>query len=135
MNILTDVEHLKNLLRSLRLKPNEILGQNFLVSEEALAEIVRGAEIKKSETIIEIGPGLGVLTGELVKKSSHVIALEKDERFAALLRKVFAEHKNLEVIAADVLKFNFNKILAPYKIVANIPYYLTSHLIQNLLAL
>ena len=135
MNVLTDVEHLKNLLKSLHLKPKEILGQNFLVSEEVLEEILGVAEIQEGETVVEIGPGLGVLTGELVAAASKVIAIEKDERFAGLLKKVYSENKNLEIIESDVLKYNLEKISGPYKIVANIPYYLTSHLIQNLLAL
>jgi 16S rRNA (adenine1518-N6/adenine1519-N6)-dimethyltransferase len=69
MNILTDPEHLKNLLRQFKLRPKEDLGQNFLISEEVLDEISNDCQIKKSDTIIEVGPGLGVLTQELVKKS------------------------------------------------------------------
>jgi 16S rRNA (adenine1518-N6/adenine1519-N6)-dimethyltransferase len=135
MNILTDPEHLQNLFRQLRLKPNDFLGQNFLISEEVLAEIIDIAKIKKSDTIIEIGPGLGVLTQELVKKSNRVIAIEKDKRFISVLKKFFAPNKNLEIIEQDALRFNFEEVKGDYKIVANIPYYLTSHLLQNLLAL
>lgn len=135
MNILTDPSSLKDLMRSLNLRPKDYMGQNFLVSEEVLQEIVDVAEIKKDETIVEIGPGLGVLTGELVKVAGKVIAIEKDKKFVPLLRKAYRENKNLEIIESDVLKFNFEKITGEYKIVANIPYYLTSHLIQMLLAL
>jgi 16S rRNA (adenine1518-N6/adenine1519-N6)-dimethyltransferase len=135
MNILTDPEHLKNLLRQFKLRPKEDLGQNFLISEQVLDEIVQIAQIKKSDTIIEVGPGLGVLTQELVKKSENVLAVEKDKRFITLLKKYFRSEKNLQIIEQDALRFNFENIKGDYKIVANIPYYLTSHLLQVLLAL
>jgi 16S rRNA (adenine1518-N6/adenine1519-N6)-dimethyltransferase len=135
MNILTDPEHLKNLLRQFKLRPKEDLGQNFLISEQVLDEIVQIAQIKKSDTIIEVGPGLGVLTQELVKKSENVLAVEKDKRFITLLKKYFRSEKNLQILEQDALRFNFENIKGDYKIVANIPYYLTSHLLQVLLAL
>lgn len=135
MNILTDPEHLKNLLRSLNFKPKDYMGQNFLVDETVLQEIISAAEIKKSDTIVEIGPGLGVMTGELAKQAGRVIAVEKDHRLYALLKKVFRDEQNIELVEKDVLKFNFEQIEGDYKIVANIPYYLTSHLLQMLLNL
>ena len=135
MNILTDPEHLKNLMRGLKFKPNEVLGQNFLVDENALSEIISVAQIKPTETVVEIGPGLGVLTGELVKSAARVIAIEKDKRFIDVLKSSFRQDQNLEIIDGDALQFNFEQIKGDYKIVANIPYYLTSHLLQNLLAL
>jgi len=148
MNILTDPNHLKNLFRSLHLKPKDYMGQNFLVSEEVVDEILSIAEIEKTDIVVEIGPGLGVMTYELAKKSKKVIAIEKDKIFAAILKRNAeldsASHSrdpetssglhNVEIVNEDVLKFNFEKIQGPYKIVANIPYYLTSHLIQILLA-
>lgn len=135
MNILTDPQHLKSLLKSLHFKPNEVLGQNFLVDEVALDEIINVAEIAPNETIIEIGPGLGVLTQRLVAVTSLVIAIEKDERFVPVLKNYFKHSQNLKIFQGDALKFNFEAIKGEYKIVANIPYYLTSHLLQLLLAL
>lgn len=133
-------------MQSLGLKPKDYMGQNFLISEEVLNEIISAAEIKKSDTIIEIGPGLGVLTQELVKHAAKVIAIEKDKDLAKILNGAMshpregadldpAANAGWEIINQDVLKFNFEKISAPYKIVANIPYYLTSHLLQILLTL
>ncbi|HEX5430301.1 MAG TPA: 16S rRNA (adenine(1518)-N(6)/adenine(1519)-N(6))-dimethyltransferase RsmA [Patescibacteria group bacterium] len=134
-NILTDPVHLKNLLKSLGLKPKDYLGQNFLISEETLAQILDAAQITEGETIVEIGPGLGVLTERLVAKAGRVVAIEKDRMLVPVLRKFFRKQKNLEIVQGDVLKFNFENISGPYKIVANIPYYLTSHLLQNFFAL
>jgi 16S rRNA (adenine1518-N6/adenine1519-N6)-dimethyltransferase len=135
MNILTDPEHLKNLLHSLKIKPKEYLGQNFLISEDVLNEIIEVAKIQKGETVVEIGPGLGVLTQRLAQASAKIIAVEKDERYVGVLKKFFRESKNIDIIEKDILQFNFDNISGDYKIVSNIPYYLTSHLLQILLAL
>lgn len=135
MNILTDPNHLKNLLKSLGFRPKDYLGQNFLVSEDVLEEIVNAGDLKKTDTVIEIGPGLGVLTQRLVQKAGRVIALEKDGRLVTALRQFFGKQKNLEILEQDVLKYNFENAKPGYKVVANIPYYLTSHLLQMLLGL
>jgi 16S rRNA (adenine1518-N6/adenine1519-N6)-dimethyltransferase len=134
MNILTDREHLKNLLASLRLRPKDYMGQNFLVSEEVLDEILAVAEIKKGERVVEVGPGLGALTEKLADAGAIVFAIEKDKSLVEVLSRS-VKNKNVEIISQDILKFNFAQIKSPYKIVANIPYYLTSHLLQILLAL
>src|SRR5690349_15442794 len=120
MNILTDPNHLKNLMQSLGLRPKDYLGQNFLISEEVLDEIISAAEIKKSDTIIEIGPGLGVLTQRLADKAGRVVAIEKDKNFVPILKKFYSKNKNVEIIEEDVLKFNFEVFPRNYKIVANI---------------
>src|SRR4051812_6654439 len=100
MNILTDIDHLKNLLKSLHLKPKDYMGQNFLISEDVLTEIIEIAEIKKTDTVVEIGPGLGVLTQKLASKAAKVIAIEKDKNFVPLLRKFFESQKHVEVVEA-----------------------------------
>ncbi|MBX4205317.1 MAG: 16S rRNA (adenine(1518)-N(6)/adenine(1519)-N(6))-dimethyltransferase RsmA [Candidatus Doudnabacteria bacterium] len=135
MNILTDPEHLKNLMHSLHLKPKDYMGQNFLISQDVINEIITAAEIRPTDTIVEIGPGLGVLTQVLVEKAKKVIAIEKDKTFIPVLKNYFKSDPRLEIIESDVLKFNFESLPKSYKIVSNIPYYLTSHLLQNLLAL
>ncbi len=124
-------EDLKNYLRSKHLKPNDFLGQNFLIDEDALNKIVEAAELKKTDKVIEVGPGLGVLTGELVKKAGEVIAVEKDEKLFRVLKNEFP---STTFINQDILRFHFEKeISGPYKVVANIPYYLTSKLFQYFL--
>jgi 16S rRNA (adenine1518-N6/adenine1519-N6)-dimethyltransferase len=130
-----EITQLKNLLTSLHLKPKDYLGQNFLINDEVLKELLDNAEIKKTDVVVEIGPGLGTLTKELAAKAGKVIAIEKDKKFVKLLRKYFRREKNVEIVEQDILRFNFENIDGEYKIVANIPYYLTSHLLQMLMTL
>lgn len=111
--------------------PKKSLGQHWLNDRLALEAIAEMAEIKTSDTVLEIGPGLGNLTHYLVKQAAHVVAVEFDETLAATLpQKVSAA--NLTVIQADILKFDLNQLPASYKVVANIPYYLTSNLLRIL---
>jgi 16S rRNA (adenine1518-N6/adenine1519-N6)-dimethyltransferase len=118
------------------------MGQNFLIDENVLNKIVETANIKKDDVILEIGPGLGILTIELAKKAERVIAVEKDKDLCETLKQILKDQKinNVEIINEDVLKiFNsqftiFNKFsISNYKVVANIPYYLTSPLIRKFL--
>lgn len=142
---LTDIHELKKYLSSLGFRPKDYMGQNFLIDSSALEKIVSAADLKKSDTVLEVGPGLGVLTFELAKKAEKVIAVEKDERLVKILSRNTefnsVSHRrdpesssglrNVIVINQDILKFNLEKeIKVPFKVVANIPYYLTSHLIQ-----
>lgn len=108
------------------------LGQHWLHDDASLEAMVAAGEVEAGDTVIEVGPGLGTLTKKLVQKAEHVIAIELDDVLAPSLKdKVAAE--NLMVVHEDVLKFDFTKIKSGYKIVANIPYYLTSNLIRTLL--
>lgn len=102
------------------------LGQNFLVNEESLQTILDAADIQPNEAVLEIGPGSGVLTRELLKLTPNVTAVEKD----TTLKKI---HQGLPVIYGDGLQFNPDQIKGPYKLVANIPYYITSPLINHYL--
>jgi len=111
--------------------PRKSLGQHWLTDIEALEAIVEQAEIKKTDTILEIGPGLGSLTSYLVGQAAHVVAVEFDEKLATNLPSLIPA-KNLSVITADILKFDLNSLPAAYKVVANIPYYLTSNLLRVL---
>ena len=134
-------EELNNLLQKYNLSPNKIRGQNFLISEMVLDTIIKTAAINKEELILEIGPGLGSLTERLVKDSKKVIALEIDQDFQKVLNKLEKKYSNLEIIWQDILSLTneqLRKILSvarlkDYKVVANIPYYLTSKLINKFL--
>ena len=134
-------EELNNLLQKYNLSPNKIRGQNFLISETVLDTIIKTAAINKEELILEIGPGLGSLTERLVKDSKKVIALEIDQDFQKVLDKLEKKYSNLEIIWQDILSLTneqLRKILSvarlkDYKVVANIPYYLTSKLINKFL--
>ena len=134
MKNLIDVDELINFLRSSHLKPKDYLGQNFLVDEIVLDEIIRAAELQKTDTVLEVGPGLGVLTAELLPRAGVVWAIEKDEKLIPILNKRFPNLNNLKIINQDILRFHLEKnISSKYKVVANIPYYLTSKLFQYFL--
>lgn len=105
------------------------LGQYWLNDEASLLAMLASAEVNSSDTVLEIGPGPGSLTRLLVKKASQVVAVEKDEALASSLASRIME-PNLQVFASDILRFDFSSLPASYKIVANIPYYLTSNLIR-----
>jgi 16S rRNA (adenine1518-N6/adenine1519-N6)-dimethyltransferase len=107
------------------------LGQHWLTDIEALEAIAEHAEIKHSDTVLEIGPGLGNLTRYLVRQARHVIAVEYDEKLAKKLPSQLPA-KNLSVVQADIRKFDLSSLPSHYKVVANIPYYLTSNLIKTL---
>ncbi|MEO8862815.1 MAG: 16S rRNA (adenine(1518)-N(6)/adenine(1519)-N(6))-dimethyltransferase RsmA [Candidatus Saccharimonadales bacterium] len=107
------------------------LGQHWLTSPAALESICSAGEVTPDDTIVEIGPGTGTLTSLLVRQAKNVIAVEYDPILAAALpERVPAD--NLEVVTQDILRFDFSKVPAGYKVIANIPYYLTSNLIRVL---
>ena len=131
MSQLTSANFIKDLFRHYQIKPKDYLGQNFLIDEMALQDIVDAAGLKNTDTVIEVGPGLGVLTQELARRAGQVIAIEKDRTMLDILDVNLKGHKNVRVMNQDALRFNVSKeIKGPYKVVANIPYYLTSHLFQ-----
>ncbi len=117
------------------LSPQKSLGQNFLIDENVLQKIIAAAELKKDDKVLEIGPGLGVLTSELVAKAGRIIAVEKDKRLAGYLRNLFAAQKNLKVIENDFLEFNLKMVglKSKYKIVANLPYSITSDAVRKIM--
>ena len=122
------------------IQANKTLGQHFLANKGIIEKIILAAELTKEDVVLEIGPGLGALTFELSKQAERVIAVEKDEKLAGVLKEKLREQKidNVEVMADDILKFlnsGFMLHIPNFKIVANIPYYLTSHLIRLLLEL
>jgi len=117
-------------IRDRGIKPKKSLGQNFLIDENIVKKIVRTAGVDKNDIVLEIGPGTGILTRELAKKAKKVITIEKDEGLAALLKE--EGMKNVEIVTGDALKC-FPEMKKEYKVVANIPYYLTSFLIRKFL--
>ncbi len=110
------------------MKPKKSLGQNWLIDNNSLEQIISCANLTSSDQIIEIGPGTGNLTKLLAPQVSKVIAIEIDSTLYRHLLKININNVNL--INQDIREFNFNDIAGPYKIVANIPYYLTSRLIR-----
>lgn len=126
-------EQLKSLLRQYKLSPNKTLGQNFLLDDFVLQDIVYAAGIKPGEAVLEVGPGIATLTQRLLQRADFVLAVEKDKKFLPLLHSLKKEHKNLRYEINDILSFDFQTALADYKnyrVVANIPYYITGKIIQ-----
>lgn len=110
------------------------LGQHFLTSRKVIEESIAAAELSLDETVVEIGPGKGVLTQALLESGAHVIALEFDEDLIAFLEKEYVEaieNKKLTLIHCDALSFDTSSIKGPYKVVANIPYYITGALLRH----
>lgn len=113
--------------------PKKSLGQNFLVNQGVLNKIIAASEIKKDDIILEVGPGTGNLTSKLVLEAKEVIAVEKDRRLIEQLKNKFSENGNIKIIEEDILEFNpetYSLKNGGYKIVANIPYYITSHFLR-----
>ena len=126
-------------------KPKKSLGQNFLKSEKIAQEIVEAGEVGPEDVVLEVGPGKGILTEELLRKAKKVIAVEKDEQLVKLLKERFKNNSKLEIIQGDILdprisnfqfsifKKIFNDSIFKYKIIANIPYYITSRFLRTFL--
>ncbi len=125
-----------SLLRRFNLRPKKSLGQNFLVEDEALAKVAAAAELSPADTVLEIGPGLGSLTRHLAAAARRVVAVEVDAELLPALEHTLRAYDNVEIIQADILRLDLvgTAGLEPgYKVVANIPYYLTSAVIRRLL--
>ena len=132
----------KFMLNKYQLRANKSLGQNFLIDEDAVCKIVETANVNKQDLIIEIGPGLGTLTKELLKKAGRVLCVELDPKMIAILQERFALYDNIDLIHDDVLNLDLKKIikenkeeykLNKVKIVANLPYYITTPIVMKLL--
>ena len=135
-------EETQAILNTYKIQANKSLGQNFLVDDNVIESIIESSEIEKEDLIIEIGPGLGVLTDRLLKKSDNVVVIELDKRMIAILKNRFCLNKNLEIINDDVLKVDLEELIKnkkqqkqinKVKIVANLPYYISTPIIMKLL--
>jgi 16S rRNA (adenine1518-N6/adenine1519-N6)-dimethyltransferase len=130
-----DPQRIRAALNTLGLRPSRDLGQNFLTDPQALMAVVDAAEVSPADTVVEVGPGLGVLTHELARRAGTVIAIELDRRLAARLMEEF-QLPNLRVVAADALKIEPASLFggpATYKVVANLPYQITSAILRHFL--
>lgn len=133
---LSSKQVIESLLQQKKAKPIKRLGQNFLISKNALGKIIQAADVKKTDAILEIGAGIGILTQELAAKAKKVIAVEKDEKLIAVLKETLQGFDNIEIVHGDALKIDFSTLYFPlstFKVVSNIPYYITSPLIKKFL--
>jgi 16S rRNA (adenine1518-N6/adenine1519-N6)-dimethyltransferase len=125
---------IKNLLDKFHLRPRKNLGQNFLIDKAILSQIIKKAGVKKGDKIIEIGPGLGALTQELLAKGAEVTAIEFDKKIIGVLKERFKTEPNLNLIYGDALDEINNIELKEYKIIANLPYQITSPFFRKALS-
>jgi len=131
---LTSEKIIKDLLKKYNLKPSKKFGQHFLIDKNILKKIVKVANLKKEDIVLEIGSGIGNLTQELAKRVKKVVAIEKDLKMIEILKETLRDFKNVEIIQGDVLKLDPKSYtLKPYKIVANLPYYIVSPVIRKFL--
>ena len=136
------LEETKSLMKKYNIRANKSLGQNFLINNEVIENIVNCSEITEEDMIIEIGPGLGTLTKYLLQKAGKVLCIELDSKMIKILEDRFSFYDNFEIINQDILKVNLNEIIKKnkenqkikkVKIVANLPYYITTPIIMKLL--
>lgn len=122
-------------LAALGIRPKKGLGQNFLVDPAHRARIVSAADLGPSDTVLEVGPGLGVLTELLAEQAGRVLAVELDDRLIPFLQSRFARQPHVTIIHADILETDPSTLVGAgaYKVVANLPYYITSAVIRHLL--
>lgn len=126
----------KDIVKKYGFRFTKSLGQNFLIDDSVLLDIVDGAEVNKEDTVIEIGPGVGTLTRELLKKAKKVYSIELDAELIPILTEELKDFDNFVLIHEDALKHNFSEIIdkeASIKVVANLPYYVTTPIITKLL--
>jgi 16S rRNA (adenine1518-N6/adenine1519-N6)-dimethyltransferase len=133
--LLTSKTNVKSLLKKCKIHPVKGLGQNFLIDKWAVKKVIRTANLNPTETVLEIGPGIGTLTEELAKKSKKVVAVEKDQKMVEILKETMKDFKNVKVVCKDILRFHptFKRALASYKAVGNLPFYLAAPVIRKFL--
>jgi len=132
---------IKALLRELGLRPRKRLGQNFLVDPHVLLRLLAAAEIGSQDIVLEVGAGLGTLTQALAEQARRVVAVEVDQRLVDVLRQRLAAFSNVEIVRGDILTLDITHLLReeptrdipPYKVVANIPYHITSAVLRHVL--
>lgn len=129
------MSHPKEILNRYNLEPKKSLGQNFLYDENVLWRIVDAADIAPDDQVLEIGPGLGALTKLLAQTAVSVTAVELDDRLLPVLAEELAPYNNITVIHGDILAQNPDTLFTtPYKVVANVPYYITGAILRHLLS-
>lgn len=134
------LQETKFLMKKYGITANKNLGQNFLIDDEVVEQIVSSAQVSKEDLVIEIGPGLGTLTARLLERAGKVVAIELDDRMLKILIDRFGIYNNFELLHNDVLKVDLKQLISEnknqyshVKIVANLPYYITTPIIMKLL--
>ncbi len=124
-----------HILRAFGLHASKRLGQNFLVDEAVVDGIVAAADVKGGDAVLEIGPGIGTLTQGLLEAGAKVVAVELDQRLVKVLGETLAGYEDVRIVYGDILKIDIPREMAtsPFKVVANLPYYITTPILMMLL--
>ncbi len=139
MNKLTSPKVVMEIMKEYGIAPNKGLGQNFLVDGNIVQAIVKGAQIEKGDNVLEIGPGLGALTLDMAMVAGKVVAVEIDKGFIRVLQDSLQDFDNVKIINQDIMKLDLEALALsyfsrqPFKVVGNLPYYLTTPIIMDLL--
>ena len=133
--IIAKREVTNHILHTFKLRADKRLGQNFLVDEEIVRKIVAAAELTPEDTVLEVGPGIGTLTQGLAMSGAQVVAVELDKRLLPVLDKTLEGYNNVRIVSGDILEVDIKATVgAPvFKVAANLPYYITTPIIFNLL--
>ncbi len=136
----SSLEETKFILNKYKITANKKLGQNFLIDDDVINKIIEASQISKDDLVIEIGPGLGTLTSKLLENAGKVIAVELDKKMITILEERFKLYNNFVLLNEDILKVDLRKLIndnilnfKKVKIVANLPYYITTPIIMKLL--
>lgn len=139
MEKLTSISTIKYIMEKYSFKFSKGLGQNFIIDENIVEKILNGADISENDFILEVGPGIGVMTKAMAKRAKKVVAVEIDSTLIPVLDETLAETDNVKIINEDILKLDINKVIeeefngvAP-KVIANLPYYVTTPIIMRFL--
>jgi 16S rRNA (adenine1518-N6/adenine1519-N6)-dimethyltransferase len=134
---LTSLKIIKELCQRYAIRTAKIRGQNFLISQNVVDKVIRAADLKKNDVVLEIGPGLGTITQELARRVKKVLAVEIDKKLVRVLGKILADFENVEIVHGDILKFQpttYNLEPKTYKIVASLPFNITSLVLKKFLS-
>ena len=139
MSELSNFKNTQEIIKKHNFSIQKKYGQNFLIDEHVLNKIIAAAEFSKDDYVIEIGPGIGTMTERMAPECKHVTAIEIDKELIPILSETLSGFDNVDIINEDVLKVDLNKLIAerndnkPVKVVANLPYYITTPIIMSLL--
>ena len=133
--VIASFEVTRHILKRFNLRASKRLGQNFLIDKNVVDDIVYAAEISEGEDVLEIGPGIGTLTQGLLEAKANVTAVELDKKLPAVLAETLEGYQNFHLVQGDILKVDLNELMGGknFKVVANLPYYITSQIILTLL--
>ncbi|HHT62930.1 MAG TPA: 16S rRNA (adenine(1518)-N(6)/adenine(1519)-N(6))-dimethyltransferase RsmA [Clostridia bacterium] len=132
----------REIINKYKIRIHKSLGQNFLIEPKFIDKIIEASDLQKNQVVVEIGPGIGALTQALAEKAGLVIAVEIDRNLIDVLKEIFKGKDNINVVYGDALKMDFDQLVTdktgnnynlPYKIVANLPYYITTPIVMRLL--